>query len=417
MTQFDTALSLCKRLKEAGFEAYFAGGWVRDFVMGHPSSDIDIATSATAAEMQALFPHTIPVGIAFESLVVVEDGQHYELSSFRQDLEYSNGRTPDAIAPATAEEDAQRRDFTINGMFYDPLEQQIFDFVGGRQDIEAGLVRAIGDAQERFREDRLRMIRGVRMAARFAFELEARTEAAIRAQAHRLYPAVAVERVWAELQKMHAYPRFDHALRELFRLGLLQVIFPSLEGLSLEVIEARLESFEKLPPRATVLLHILHLFPDDSMEETEALCRSLKMSKASLKEALLYRQAQTLLARQQRQKGEVVERIDWARYMAEDEELLCLQSALAYLPLGQRDALWDDLCRLKRSLHEPIRRLQAKRPLVTAVMLVQAGVAKGPLLGALLREAERLAVNEELEEATAVMERLRDTPLWRTLDA
>lgn len=147
------------KLHRAGFIAYFAGGWVRDYVMDHPSEDIDIATDATPAQIMDLFPHTVLVGLAFGVVIVVSDGHQFEVATFRKDLHYADGRHPQGIEMSTPREDALRRDFTINGMFYDPIEELIHDFVHGQDDIRQGIIRTIGDPYERFFEDRLRMLR------------------------------------------------------------------------------------------------------------------------------------------------------------------------------------------------------------------------------------------------------------------
>ena len=136
MSHFDVAITLIKTLQEEGFTAYFAGGWVRDFLMERPSDDIDIATDATVEEIQQLFPKTIPVGIAFGIVIVVKEGYQYEVATFRKDQGYKDGRRPIGIEKAAPEEDAKRRDFTINGMFYDPLQEKLYDYVGGQEDLE-----------------------------------------------------------------------------------------------------------------------------------------------------------------------------------------------------------------------------------------------------------------------------------------
>lgn len=195
MQEHPQARFIVDTLIEHGFSAYYAGGWVRDFLLQRDSDDIDIATSAPPEAIQKLFPHTVPIGIAFGIVLVIVEGHQYEVATFRQDIEYKDGRRPAAIAFSSAEEDAKRRDFTINGMFYDPIEQKVLDFVEGIADLEAKIIRAIGDPHERIREDRLRMIRAARLACRFHFTIEENTKAAIRAHAKELFPAVAIERI------------------------------------------------------------------------------------------------------------------------------------------------------------------------------------------------------------------------------
>ena len=176
---FKHAKSIVAKLSRAGYTAYFAGGWVRDYVMGHPSEDIDIATNAAPAEIMDLFPHTILVGLAFGVVIVVIEGHQFEVATFRKDLQYIDGRHPQGIEMSTPREDALRRDFTINGMFYDPLEEVIHDFVHGQEDIRLGIIRTIGNPHERFFEDRLRMLRAFRFSSRFSFSIDPETQEAI----------------------------------------------------------------------------------------------------------------------------------------------------------------------------------------------------------------------------------------------
>src|ERR1700733_14114467 len=265
------------RLKEEGYIAYFAGGWVRDLIMQHPSSDIDIATDAPPQVILKLFPQTVLVGLAFGVVIVIIEGHHYEVSTFRKDLHYEGGRRPIGIEYSDPREDAMRRDFTINGMFFDPLEKTIIDYIGGQADIKHRLIRTIGDPQERFLEDRLRMIRAIRFAARFDFVIDADTQTAIIENADTLFPAVAMERIWQEFNKMSAYPRFSHALVQLHQFGLLPVIFPQLKGVHLTDIKHRTDILAHFPEKTMTILQILELFPSFTVEEQLELCRYLKL--------------------------------------------------------------------------------------------------------------------------------------------
>jgi poly(A) polymerase len=147
------ATEICKTLLDHGYIAYFAGGWVRDLLLGRQTDEIDIATSAPPYIIQELFPKTIPVGIAFGVVIVVKEGINFEVTTFRKDHIYIDGRHPTGIDFSTPKKDAERRDFTINGMFYDPLTQTIYDYIGGQEDLKNGIIRAIGNAHERFLED------------------------------------------------------------------------------------------------------------------------------------------------------------------------------------------------------------------------------------------------------------------------
>ncbi len=202
-------MAVIVRLREAGYVAYLAGGCVRDQLLGLDPKDHDVATDARPPQVQALFPGARPVGEAFGVMLVSRRVRgrrvNIEVATFREDRGYSDGRRPDAVTFTDAEHDARRRDFTVNGLFEDPLVDggddrvgRIIDFVGGRRDLEAGLIRAIGDPARRFAEDYLRMLRAVRFAARLGFRVEPDTAAAIRANAARL-SCIARERIGQEV--------------------------------------------------------------------------------------------------------------------------------------------------------------------------------------------------------------------------
>src|SRR5881398_3257511 len=192
------ATGIVRRLREAGHEAYFAGGCVRDQLLGREPLDFDVATSAPPEVVGSLFRRTVPVGAQFGVILVVEDGVPFAVATFRSDDAYVDGRRPTRVRFVSAREDAERRDFTINGLFLDPLEGEIVDFVGGQVDLRAGIIRAIGDAQARIAEDRLRMLRAVRFAARLGFTIEPATRAAIAAAAPTITD-IAAERIGDEV--------------------------------------------------------------------------------------------------------------------------------------------------------------------------------------------------------------------------
>ena len=229
--RYSSAVRVVKALRNGGFEAFFAGGWVRDRVMGAASlSDIDIATSAAPDDVRRLFGRTVGVGEQFGVMIVLEGGTPFEVATFRTDVGSADGRHPESVVYTDAENDALRRDFTINGMFYDPVTDEVIDYVDGRAGIDARIIKAIGDPEQRFREDYLRMLRAVRFAARFGFGIEERTFEAIRGNAHRI-KAVSAERVYAEMCKMLAGPNPHRALETLSVTGLLKNFLPEVENL------------------------------------------------------------------------------------------------------------------------------------------------------------------------------------------
>lgn len=217
-------MAVLRRLRDSGYTAYFAGGCVRDMLLGHDPADWDVATDALPQRVRELFPRSQAVGVAFGVVLVREKQSVVEVATFRADEEYSDGRRPDAVRFTTAEEDARRRDFTINGLFFDPVEQRIIDFVGGQQDLQDRVLRAIGNAEERFAEDYLRMLRAVRFAARFGLTIDPATRAAIIANAHKL-PRISPERIADELRRILVPPTRGVAWRLLHELRLLEQVF------------------------------------------------------------------------------------------------------------------------------------------------------------------------------------------------
>lgn len=213
-------------MRDAGFEALFAGGCVRDWLLGRVAKDVDIATDASPDEVERLFPRTHAIGKAFGVIQVVGGEGVYEVATFRRDLDQTDGRHPGRIEPSTPEEDALRRDFTINGLFLDPASGEIIDHVGGLDDLRAGVVRAIGDPAERFREDHLRMLRAARFASVLGFAVDPVTAAAVRARAGDLRK-VSAERVREEFTRLLTEsPRAGDAVELLHDLGLLTHILP-----------------------------------------------------------------------------------------------------------------------------------------------------------------------------------------------
>jgi poly(A) polymerase len=223
------ALRVVERLRGAGFEALLAGGCVRDQLLSLTPHDYDVATSATPAAIREVFGrrHTLEIGAAFGVIAVIghKDEGLIEVTTFRQDAGYTDGRHPDSVVFTTAEEDAKRRDFTINGLFYDPVAARTIDFVGGQRDLESRIVRAIGDPRARFSEDKLRMLRAVRMAARFDFALDAATAAAINEMAETI-SVVSAERIAQEMRKILVHPSRSRAIELLAETRLLAVLLP-----------------------------------------------------------------------------------------------------------------------------------------------------------------------------------------------
>ncbi|HEV8603776.1 MAG TPA: CCA tRNA nucleotidyltransferase [Tepidisphaeraceae bacterium] len=218
------ATAVLRRLRENGHEAYFAGGCVRDLLLGLEPKDYDVATDAPPQRVRDLFTHTQAVGAAFGVILVRHGKSVVEVATFRSDGSYLDGRRPSEVRFTTAQEDAQRRDFTINGLFFDPLDgDRVIDYVGGREDLESRRLRAIGDAGARFAEDHLRLLRAVRFAARFGLEIALLTASAIEARAG-LLKGISPERIADELRLMLSPPTRSAAWLLLWKFKLIHVV-------------------------------------------------------------------------------------------------------------------------------------------------------------------------------------------------
>ncbi len=289
------AVDVVRRLTKAGYLAYWAGGCVRDLLMGREPSDYDVATTATPEEVRQLFGHrqTVAVGASFGVIIVVgprlkeEDNKplQVEVATFRREGEYTDGRRPDRVEYCTPEEDAHRRDFTINAMFYDPLSQQVHDYVGGKLDLERNVIRAVGIPSKRMEEDKLRLLRAVRFTSRFGFTLEEQTEQAIRTMSAQIL-VVSWERIADEFRKMLKEGSRSRAMALAAELGLLAHILPELvstienetafESLLAQLAGLKIGSFEL---SMAILLEPLFSGNERKLSvNVEAICRRMKLS-------------------------------------------------------------------------------------------------------------------------------------------
>jgi poly(A) polymerase len=246
----------CRRLRDAGHQAYLVGGCVRDILLGREPADYDVSTDATPERVLQLFPHSLAVGAQFGVIIVLEDDREadspqVEVATFRSDIGYSDGRHPDRVVyTSSAQEDVKRRDFTVNALLFDPATEQVLDYVGGRDDLKAGIIRAIGRPEDRFREDKLRMARAVRFAARFRYAIEAQTFAAIAKLAPEIHQ-VSPERLRDELTKLLTEGCARQAFELLDETRLLPELLPEI---------ARMKGVEQPPqyhPEGDVWTHTL----------------------------------------------------------------------------------------------------------------------------------------------------------------
>jgi len=230
MSSRDNATAIIKRLREQGYESYFAGGCVRDMLLDKPPQDYDITTSAKPDAITEIFPQTVPVGAQFGVMLVVVDGEPFEVATFRHDGPYLDGRHPSQVRYGSLNEDILRRDFTINGMVYDPIEDRVIDLVEGKKDLERRSIRALGDARERFAEDRLRMVRAVRFAASLDFTIEEKTLAAIGDLAPTV-GQISWERIGEEVTRILTEGGARKGFELLDATGLLSHIMPEISAM------------------------------------------------------------------------------------------------------------------------------------------------------------------------------------------
>ncbi len=427
------ALSIISRLRDKGRRAFIVGGAVRDMVMGHEPKDFDIATDASPAEVERIFERVHPVGARFGVSLVMIGQNAFEVAMFRKDGVYEDGRRPGSVESSDEVEDVRRRDFTINALIYDPEEDRVIDHVGGVADIRKGIIRTVGDPFQRFGEDRLRMLRAVRFAARFGFTIEPATMEAIRMNAPRVL-TVSAERIGDELAKMFSGPNPDRALTYLDESALLQVALPEV---------AAMKGVEQSPehhPEGDVFTHtrlMLQLFgggtvimgfavllhdvgkpPTFTMTDRARFNRHDEIG-AELAESILRRlrfDSETIsrvstLVRKHMQFMNVprMRESTLRRFMAQPEfeellELHRLDCLASHCDLSTYEFLRN---RIERQAEED-RPLTLPPPLITGEDLIALGMKPGPEFGRILREVQDAQLEESLSTKSEALEFVRD---------
>jgi len=377
----EAAIEVVRALREHGHEALFAGGCVRDRLMGNEPGDYDVATSARPREVRAIFPRARFVGEAFGVVLVHRRGFVIEVATFRVDGDYGDGRHPDEVTFSDAAHDARRRDFTINGLFEDPIAERVIDLVGGIDDIEQRIVRAIGDPASRFREDHLRMLRAVRFAARFESTIEPLTADAIRAMAGNL-AGVSRERIGEEVRRMMAHPNRGVAAWEIQYLNLDATVLGEDHVLSAPTRTSRLP--DHAPPAVALAAWMLDRLglgtggpdlPEDALLERAARWR----------EALVLSNAEHDLLERCLVIHEAL-RIDWPRLRVARQKRLAADAAFPHalsILAGWDRAAFVDVRRRAASLEATGL---APEPLIDGSDLIRLGIRPGPLVGRVLRE-------------------------------
>jgi poly(A) polymerase len=384
------ALDVVRRLRAAGFEALFAGGCVRDQLLGIPPKDYDVATNALPDQIRDIFGRrkTLAIGASFGVITVLgpKGSGQIDVATFRRDDAYSDGRHPDSVSFTTAELDAQRRDFTINGLLFDPVENRVIDYVGGQEDLRQGIIRAIGDPRQRIAEDKLRMLRAVRFAARFDFALDPATLVAIQQQAHELV-IVSAERIAAEMRQILTHPSRARSLQMLQAARLLEVMLPESSALQPDEPWSP-ESLADTPWRRT--LHVLNRLDRPTFAVALAvLLREIpaadlprrvferwKLTTDELEGAIKLLAEEPLIRQASRTAWPRLQRVLVA---PRSEELLCYAQAVAEVHDGVANEI--QFCRDKLAL--PATELNPP-PLVTGEDLKTLGIPPGPVYRSIL---------------------------------
>jgi len=434
----DTATGIARRLQKAGFQAFWVGGCVRDFLLGREPDDYDIATSALPEQVERLFERTIPVGQKFGVMIVVEGGRQFQVATFRAEADYQDGRRPEQVSFGDAVADARRRDFTVNGLFLDPVGNKLHDWVEGERDLQAKTIRTIGQPAERFGEDHLRLLRAVRLAAQLDFRIEAETFDALRAHAADI-GRISAERVREELNRLFRPPHAARGLDLLRHSGLLEQVLPEIaaaincqqspdfhpEG---SLFNHLLLMLAKMPPDADPSLPWAVLLHDVAKPVTASTDPNTGSIHFYEHERIGAEMAKEILERLRFPRKQIEEITKAVRcHMQFKDAMQMRKSTLRRLLLRPTFGLELELHRLdclgshgRLDVHgflvEQARQLEAqpeiRPPLLRGDDLMALGMKPGPAMGALLAELREKQLQDELktpvEARTWAERRIRD---------
>ncbi|MBL7214670.1 MAG: CCA tRNA nucleotidyltransferase [Phycisphaerae bacterium] len=384
MSNRDAAYKIVRRLRKEGCQALFAGGCVRDRLLGRPAKDYDVVTDAVPEKVIGLFRRTLKIGAQFGVVMVLMDSQQVEVATFRTEGGYQDGRHPGHVQFTSAKEDASRRDFTVNGMFYDPIEKTVLDFVNGRRDLEKRILRTIGTPDERFSEDYLRMLRAVRFAVKLGFEIEPATWRSIQSHAKKI-TGISAERITAELEQILAHPNRIQGAKLLADSGLARAIFPVREG---ESAAFGTQVLEHLPQAVDFPLALTCFWSGFDSKMALNQCNKLKLSNPQIKHV---------------------------RFLLEKRDvLLDTQLSLSGLKLLMHEPYFLDLITMQQAIQKAkgqsahAVRLVKRRaleidekdvrpePLLNGHELIALGATPGPMVGQLAQELYIVQLEEKL---------------------
>ena len=376
MSNKQAATEIIECLQQHGFQALLAGGCVRDMLLGRPAKDYDVATDARPDDVMRLFRRTLKVGAKFGVVIVLTRGQQVEVATFRSEAGYEDGRHPTEIRFTSAAEDASRRDFTINGMFYDPLKEQVIDYVGGQADLGKRIIRTIGDPEERFGEDYLRLLRAVRFSTQLDFAIEPETYSAIGRNAANIV-RISGERIAAEMEGILVHPNRAAGASMLIETGLAEAIFP---GLTADLARQGAAVLAQLRKKVDFPLAMAAFFADCPTDFAMEKCGILKLSNRQAKHIEFLLSHRTRL-------------LDSGMSLAQLKKLLAqpwFWDLHEFERVIQRADAWREGLRALRGLRRRIRDLGdieiRPTPLLDGHDLIRLGAVPGPTLGQLIEE-------------------------------
>ncbi len=377
MTNKQAAIKIIRRLNCNGFQALMAGGCVRDMLLGKRPKDYDVATNAQPKDVMALFKRTLKVGAKFGVVIVLLEGRQVEVATFRTETGYADGRHPSVVRFASAAEDASRRDFTINGMFYDPVKEKVIDYADGRADLKKGLIRTIGKPKERFNEDYLRMLRAVRFSTQLGFDIEPATWSAICSNAKNI-TKISGERIAIELEAILVNPNRSKGASMLVESGLAKAIFPGFSGRHAEFAVSVLGQLRKKIDFALALASLFAGCPTDFARQK---CQILKLSRSQNKHIkfLLTNRGMLLDDRMSLSRLKIIlaEPYFW--------NLFEMQRAIQKAAPDGGDGI-TALGRLRRRIKDLGDIELRPKPLLSGHDLIRLGAVPGPGLGQLAQE-------------------------------
>ncbi|MEK7707211.1 MAG: CCA tRNA nucleotidyltransferase [Verrucomicrobiota bacterium] len=421
------ATEIVRRLQTAGFAAFWVGGCVRDFLLGREPGDYDIATSALPDQIEKLFKRTVAVGRKFGVMVVIEDKRQFQVATFRAEADYRDGRHPEQVTFGDAMADASRRDFTVNGLFYDPVAEKLHDWVGGEADLHARVIRTIGSPDERFAEDHLRLLRAVRFAAQLDFQIEPKTFTAIQATAPKI-ETISAERIRDELIKLFRPPHAARGLELLRDSGLLEHVLPEIAA------TAGCEQSPDYHPEGDVFTHLclmLWQLPTkaDALLPWAALLHDVAKPVTASRDpktgSIHFYEHEKIGARMTEQ---ILERLRFPRKQIEAvaaavrhhmqfkdapqmrkatlRRLLLRETFPLELELHRLDCLGsherlDVYDFLVAQSAELAKQPEIRPPLLTGTDLIKLGLKPGPAMGRLLAEIREMQLQDELKTKAA----------------